>query len=76
MTIQVLDTVVLVKDIPSHGLRTGDLGAVVDTYEPDGIEVEFVAGSGRTRALITLKVNDVRSVSDTDIPAVRSMVAA
>ena len=76
MTIQVLDTVVLVKDIPSHGLRKGDLGAVVDTYEPDGIEVEFVAGSGRTRALITLKVNDVRSVSDTDILAVRSMVAA
>jgi hypothetical protein len=34
------------------------------------------ANSGRTRALITLKVNDVRSVSDTDILAVRSMVAA
>ena len=76
MTIQVLDTVVLVKDIPSHGLKKGDLGAVVDTYEPDGIEVEFVTGSGRTRALITLKVNDVRSVSETDILAVRSVDAA
>ena len=76
MTIQVLDTVVLVKDIPIHGLRKGDLGAVVDTYEPDGIEVEFVAGSGRTRALITLKVHDVRSVSETDILAVRSVDAA
>ena len=50
MKIQVLDTVVLMKDIPSHGLRKGDLGAVVDTYEPDGIEVEFdVAGSVGTR---------------------------
>jgi len=76
MTIQVLDTVVLVKDIPSHGLRKGDLGAVVDTYEPDGFEVEFVTGSGRTRALITLKVDDVRSVSETDILAVRSVDAA
>ena len=76
MTIQVLDTVVLMKDILSHGLRKGDLGAVVDTYEPDGIEVEFVTGSGQTRALITLKVDDVRSVSETDILAVRSMDAA
>jgi hypothetical protein len=76
MTIQVLDTVVLMKDIPSHGLRKGDLGAVVDTYEPDGLEVEFVTGSGRTRALITLKVDDVRSVSETDILAVRSVDAA
>ena len=76
MTIQVLDTVVLMKDIPSHGLRKGDLGAVVDTYEPDGLEVEFVTGSGRTRALITLKVDDVRSVSERDILTVRSVDAA
>ena len=76
MTIQVLETVVLMTDIPSHGLRKGDLGAVVDTYEPDGLEVEFVTGSGRTRALITLKVDDVRSVSETDILAVRSVDAA
>jgi hypothetical protein len=76
MTIQVLDTVVLMKDITSHGLRKGDLGAVVDTYEPDGLEVEFVTGSGRTRALITLKVDDIRSVSETDILAVRSVDAA
>jgi hypothetical protein len=48
----------------------------VDTYEPDGLEVEFVTGSGRTRALITLKVDDVRSVSETDILAVRSVDAA
>ena len=76
MTIQVLDTVVLIKDIPSHRLRKGDLGAVVAIYEPDGIEVEFVTGSGRTRALITLKVDDVRAVSETDILAVRSVDAA
>ena len=76
MTIQVLDSVVLIKDIPSHGLRKGDLGAVVTTYEPDGIEVEFVTGSGRTRALINLKVDDVRSVSEKDILAVRSVDAA
>jgi hypothetical protein len=76
MKVQVLDIVVLTKDIPSHGLRKGDLGAVVDAYDPDGIEVEFVTGSGRTRALVTLKIDDVRLVSETDILAVRSVDAA
>ena len=41
-----LDTVVLATDLPEHGLRQGDLGAVVHVYEPDGLEVEFVTASG------------------------------
>ena len=44
MTYQVLDTVVLARDVDEHGLRKGDLGAVVEVYEPDGLEVEFVTG--------------------------------
>lgn len=48
MTYRVLDTVVLERDLPDHGLRKGDLGAVVEVYEPDAIEVEFVTASGRT----------------------------
>ena len=55
MAINVLDTVVLVKDIPEHGLRKSDLGAVMEIYPPDGLEVEFVMGSGKTIALLTLK---------------------
>lgn len=34
MTFKPLDTVVLVRDFPDHGLRRGDLAAVVDTYDP------------------------------------------
>jgi hypothetical protein len=71
MKFKVLDTVVLRRDLPEHGLREGDLGAVVEVYEPDGIEVEFVTASGRTEALLTLKDSDVRVVSDTDLVAVR-----
>jgi len=52
----ILDTVVLNKDIAEHGLKAGDVGAIVEIYEPDGIEVEFVAGSGATQALLTLKM--------------------
>ena len=51
---KVLDTVVLDRDLPEHGLRNGDLGAVVQVYEPDGLEVEFVTASGKTQALVTL----------------------
>ena len=67
-----LDTVVLVRDLPDHGLCSGDLGAVVDVCGPDGIEVEFVTASGRTSALVTLKSTDVRPIADTDVVAVRS----
>jgi hypothetical protein len=76
MTIKVLDTVVLERDLPGHGLRRGDIGAVVEIYDPEGLEVEFVTGSGRTRALVTLKASDVRPIADHDIIAVRPLNAA
>jgi hypothetical protein len=69
---RLLDTVVLKRDLPDHGLRAGDLGAVVELYGFDGIEVEFVLPSGHTKALVTLKISDVRSLGDSDILAVRS----
>lgn len=46
MTYQVLDTIALDRDLPDRGLRKGDLGAVVEVYEPDAIEVELPAASG------------------------------
>jgi len=73
MMYKVLDTVVLDRDLPQQGLRSGDLGAVVQVYEPDGLEVEFVTASGKTQALVTLQVRDVRPVQDRDLIAVRSV---
>jgi hypothetical protein len=72
MTYRVLDTIVLDRDMPEHGLRAGDLGAVVEVYEPDGLEVEFVTASGRTAALVSLSTRDVRPVGDDDLVSVRS----
>jgi hypothetical protein len=40
--------------MPSHGLKTGDVGAVVQVYSEDAVEVEFGTVSGRTQALVTL----------------------
>jgi len=73
MRFKELETVVLNRDLPEQGLRRGDLGAVVQVYEPDGLEVEFVSASGKTEALVTLKVGDVRAVADGDLIAVRSL---
>lgn len=67
-----LDTVVLVRDLPASGLRSGDLGAVVQVYEAEAVEVEFVTASGRTQALLTLSISDVRPVRDDDLLAVRT----
>jgi hypothetical protein len=67
-----LDNVVLKKDLPEHGLRKGDLGAVVMVYEPDAIEVEFVRLWGQTQALVTLRFDDVRPVGDEELVAMRT----
>ena len=66
-----LDTVVLTHDRPEAGLRAGDLGAIVHRHAPDLFEVEFVAASGRTQALLPLPASDLRPASDDDLLAVR-----
>ena len=76
MDIAVLDTVILQRELPERGLRRGDIGAVVERYEPDGAEVEFVTASGKTQALVTLKLSDLRPVGDKDILAARPLDAA
>ena len=73
---KLLDTVALTHDIPDAGLRRGDLGSIVELHGPDAFEVEFVAASGRTQALLTLASADVRHVGDQDLLAVRSLAGA
>lgn len=73
MSFELLETVVLVSDLPACGLRTGDLGSVVHVYEPDGVEVEFVTAAGTTQALVTLRATDIRHVETTDVVAVRRL---
>ena len=73
MTFALLDTVVLDRDLPERGLRRGDLGAVVEVLEPDGLEVEFVTASGETQAVVTLTTDDVRRVGKRDLVAVRPL---
>ena len=57
-------------------LKTGDVGAVVQVYSEDAVEVEFVTASGRTQALVTLATASIRPVGSKDILAVRQLDAA
>jgi hypothetical protein len=72
----VLDTVVLIRDVAEAGLRRGDLGAIVEVHGSNAFEVEFVAASGRTQALVALTANDIRHVGDEDLVSVRTLQRA
>lgn len=69
-----LDPIVLVDDLPEHGLRAGDLGTVVHVYPGGkGLEVEFVALNGETLAVVSLLPTQVRSVASREIAHARAV---
>lgn len=70
------DLVVLTTSIPDRGLQAGDVGAIVHIYaHGQAFEVEFIAGSGNTIAVVTLDRNAVRSISGSEILHVRKIPA-
>lgn len=72
-----LDTVVLTRDLTEHGLVSGDVGAVVHRYPAgDAFEVEFVTADGKTVALATLTIRDVRPLLGREILHVRDLALA
>jgi hypothetical protein len=73
MPFEPLDSVVLLRDLPEHGLKAGDLGAIVHGHAADRFEVEFVRGSGQTQAVVTLGAADLRPISDRDLVSVRTV---
>jgi hypothetical protein len=76
MELQPLECVALTHDIPEYGLKAGDLGTIVEMYEPDGLEVEFVTAAGQTQALVSLRAPELRKVGPGDMIAVRSAAPA
>jgi hypothetical protein len=75
MPFRTLDTVVA-ADLPSFGLKREDIGAVVQIYSADAMEVEFVTASGRTQAVLTLGTHQLRPVGSRDVHSVRQVDAA
>ena len=59
--IQELDSVVLMSDLPEHGLTKGDLGTVVLVHEGGkGCTVEFMTLAGKIIAVVTTLANQIR----------------
>ena len=70
--IRKLDSVILLKDCPDHGLMKGDMGAVVMVHgDGKAFEVEFVTLAGDTLGELTLTADGVRAISARDMPLVR-----
>jgi len=75
--IRELDAVVLKHDIEEHGLKQGDIGAVVHCYsDGEAFEIEFVTAEGRTVALLTLVQADIRPMGSGEILHVREFTQA
>jgi hypothetical protein len=58
-SIQLLDVVTLLTDLPEQNLFRGQVGTVVEVYEPDAFEVEFVDKNGYTYGLETLMAENL-----------------
>ena len=72
--IKELDSVVLSRDLPEHGLKRGDIGAVAHCYKNgEAFEVEFITGEGKTVAVVTLKIKDLRLMRDKEILHARKL---
>ncbi len=72
-----LDLVALTRDIPEHGLQSGDVGTVVHCYQDDAaLEVEFVTAAGKTIAVLTLEIADVQPMQGRQILHVRELASA
>ena len=72
--IRELETVVLTHDIEAHGLKKGDVGAVVHCYQDgEAFEVEFITAEGKTIAVLTLTTEDIRSMTKSEILHVRDL---
>ncbi len=53
--IKLLDVVAVTEDLPEVGLFRGQVGTVVEVYDPGEFEVEFSDRDGEMYALATLR---------------------
>ena len=60
---QLLDLVAVLSPPPGSDLQMGDVGTVVELLPPDGLEVEFLDRTGRTRCVATLARADVLALN-------------
>jgi hypothetical protein len=71
--------VILTRDVTEHGLRSGDVGTVVEWHAmagvtEEGYSVEFFDMTGTTVAVVTLPASVLRVPTPADRPTVRALI--
>lgn len=75
--IQEFEQAVLTVDLPNDGLVAGDVGTVVDiTTNGKGVSLEFFNFAGKTIAVVTVGIDEVRSVSANEVMHARPVKSA
>ena len=68
--------VALTEDLAEHGLKTGDVGTIVDVHKGgEGYEVEFCTLTGETIGVVTLYAAQVRPLGQREIPSARRLAS-
>jgi hypothetical protein len=65
---KLLDVVALTHDLPDLGLLKGQVGTIVEVYEPTVFEVEFVDLNGKTYAVETLNSGQLMQLHYAPLP--------
>jgi hypothetical protein len=77
MTFQLYQDAILTRDLPEHGLCSGDVGTVVERHEVSGTEVgysvEFFDMTGHTVAVVTVPETALRVPTSADRPSARTL---
>ncbi len=73
-SIELLDVVAILEDLPDRGLARGQVGTVVEKLAADVFEVEFSDDDGRSYAMLSLRADQLmvlhhRPVQDSHHPA-------
>ena len=76
MNARAFTRVVLTRDVPEEGLRSGDVGTVVEIYDDPsgnaiGYELEMFAANGETLTVASVPADAVRQPTAADRLAAR-----
>jgi hypothetical protein len=67
---KILDTVALIQNLPDLGLYKGQVGTIIEVYEPTVFEVEFVDLKGKTYAVETLDASQLMQLYYAPLPQI------
>ena len=62
MGVKIGDVVALLDDLPDEGLKRGQVGTIVEEWQPGVYEVEFADTNGNTYGVIALRTDQLMTL--------------